>query len=159
MESPSARVSLGEGGENGSQASRSATAIEDIFSACGKYRPDLPTRNAYRTIRGGRVVRGVLRSRDFEDGKVAETSNMQARCALLKRILSLAPGMARADRPARSPEAAGYSRVACTCDGGADSQLPSWSGRLVRDIAGHARGRRQCRPPSLFPRLGESFRC
>lgn len=69
MESPSARVSLGEGGENGSQASRSATAIEDIFSACVKYRPDLPMRNAYRTIR---VVRGVLRSRDFEDGKVAE---------------------------------------------------------------------------------------
>jgi hypothetical protein len=84
MESPSARVSLGEGGENGSQASRSATVIENIFSACGKYRPDLPTRNAYRTIRGGRVVRGVLRSRDFEDGKVAETSNMQARYALLK---------------------------------------------------------------------------
>jgi hypothetical protein len=43
----------------------------------------------------------VLRSRDFEDGKVAETSNMQAQCALLKRIRSLAPGMARAGRPAR----------------------------------------------------------
>ena len=91
MESPSAWVSLGEGGENGLQASRSATAIEDMFSACGKSRPDLPTRNAYRTIRGGRVARGVLRSRDFEDGKVAETSTMQAQCALLKRIRSLAP--------------------------------------------------------------------
>ena len=135
MESSSARVSLGEGGENGSQAYRSATAIEDIFSACGKYRPDLPTRNAYRTIRGGRVVRGVLRSRDFEDGKVAETSTMRAQCALLKQILPHAPGMARAGRPTRSPEAAGYSRVARTCDGGADSQLPSWSGRPVRDIA------------------------
>jgi hypothetical protein len=66
----------------------------------------------------------VLRSRDFEDGKVAETSTMQARCALLKRIRPLAPGMARAGRQARSPEAAGYSRVVRTCDGGADSRLP-----------------------------------
>jgi hypothetical protein len=32
-------------------------AIEDMFSACDKYRSDLPTRNAYRTIRGGRVAR------------------------------------------------------------------------------------------------------
>ncbi len=91
MESPSAWARLGEGGKNGSQASRSATAIEDMFSACGKSRPDLPTRNAYRTIRGGRAARGVLSSRDFEDGNVAETSTMQARCALLKRIRSLAP--------------------------------------------------------------------
>jgi hypothetical protein len=81
MESPSAWARLGEGGKNGSQASRSATAIEDMFSACDKSRPDLPTRNAYRTIRGGRVARGVLRSRDFEDGKVAETSTMQAQGA------------------------------------------------------------------------------
>jgi hypothetical protein len=158
MESSSARVSLGEGGENGPQAYRSAMAIEDMFSACGKYRPHLPTRNAYRIIRGGRVARGVLRSRDFEDGKVAETSTMQAQCALLKRIRSLARGMASAGRPARSPAAAGYSRVARTCDGGADSRLPSRSGRPVRDIAGDARLRRQCRPSSLFPRLGESFR-
>jgi hypothetical protein len=28
-----------------------------MFSACDKHRPDLPTRNAYRTIRGGRVAR------------------------------------------------------------------------------------------------------
>ena len=76
MESLSARVSLGEGGENGSQASGSATAIGDMFSAYGKFLPDLPTWNAYRTIRGGRVARGVLRSRDFEDGKVGETSTM-----------------------------------------------------------------------------------
>src|SRR5437867_8137823 len=55
MESPSAWARLGEGGKNGSQASRSATAIEDMFSACDKYRPDLPLRNAYRTIRGGRL--------------------------------------------------------------------------------------------------------
>jgi hypothetical protein len=57
---------LWQGGKNGSQASRSATAIEDMFSACDKSRPDSPTRNAYRSIRGGRVVRGVLRSRDFK---------------------------------------------------------------------------------------------
>ena len=57
MESPSAWARLGEGGKNGSQASRYATAIEDMFSACDKHRPDLPTRNAYRTIRGGRVAR------------------------------------------------------------------------------------------------------
>jgi hypothetical protein len=31
-------------GKNGSQASRSATATEDIFSACDKSRPDSPTR-------------------------------------------------------------------------------------------------------------------
>ena len=120
MESPSAWARFGEGGKNGSQASRSPTAIEDMFSVCDKSRPDLPTRNAYRTIRGGRVARGVLRSRDFEDGKVAETSTMQAQCALLNGS-GPHPRMARAGRPARSPEAAGYSRVARTCDGGADS--------------------------------------
>jgi hypothetical protein len=27
-----------------------------MFSACDKYRPDLPLRNAYRTIRGGAVA-------------------------------------------------------------------------------------------------------
>lgn len=74
MESPSAWAGFGEGGKNGPQASRSATVFEDMFSACDKSRPDLPMRNAYRTIRGGRVARGVLRSRDFEDGKVAENS-------------------------------------------------------------------------------------
>src|SRR5690348_16051950 len=49
-----------------------------MFSACDKFRPDSPTRNAYRTIGGGRVARDVLRSRDFEDGKVAESSIVQA---------------------------------------------------------------------------------
>jgi hypothetical protein len=78
MESPSAWARLGEGGKNGSQASRSATVIKDVFSACDKSRPALSARNAYRTIRGGRVARGVLRSRDFEDGKVAETSIRRA---------------------------------------------------------------------------------
>ena len=57
MELPSGWARLGEGGKNGSQASRSAMPIEDMFSACDKYRSDLPTRNAYRTIRGGRVAR------------------------------------------------------------------------------------------------------
>jgi hypothetical protein len=36
MESPSAWARLGEGGKNGSQASRSATVIKDMFSACDK---------------------------------------------------------------------------------------------------------------------------
>ena len=125
MESPSARVSLGEGGENGSQASRSATTTGDMFSARDKFRLDSPTWNAYRTIRGGRVARGVSRFRHLEVGKVAETSTMPAQCALLKRIRPFTPGMARAGRPARSPEAARYSRVARTWDGGADLQLPS----------------------------------
>lgn len=124
MESPPAWARLGEGGKNGLPASRSATAIEDTFSACDKSRSDLPTRCAYRTIRGGRVSRGVLRSRDFEDGKVAETSTMQARGARLKRIRSLAPAW-RAGRPARSQEAVGCSKAARTCDGGADRRLPS----------------------------------
>jgi hypothetical protein len=69
MESSSARASLGEGGKNGSQASRSAVTIEDMFSVCDKSRPDSPTRNAYRTIKGGSVVRGVLRSRTSKMAK------------------------------------------------------------------------------------------
>lgn len=132
MESSSAWARLAEGGKNGSQASRSAMAIEDMFSACNKSRPDLPTRNAYRTIRGGRVAGGVLRSRDFEDGKVAETSTRQAQDARLKQIRSFASRMARAGRPARPPEAARRSRVARTCDGGVDSRCPhDQAGRCV----------------------------
>jgi len=84
MEPPSAWAGLGDGGKNGSRSSPSATTIEDMFSARDKSRPDSPARNAYRTIRGGRVVRGVLRSREFEDGKVAESSTRQARCGLPK---------------------------------------------------------------------------
>ena len=157
MESPSAWARLGEGGKNGWQApgprrpSRicSRRAINTGRFADAERIPD---------HKGRQGRQGVLRFRDFEDGKVAETSTMQAQGARLKRIRSLAR-MARAGRPARSPEVAGYSRVARTCDGGADSRLPSRSGRPVRDITGYARGRYQCRPSSLFPRLGESFRC
>jgi len=69
MESSSAWASLDEGGKNGSQASRSAAAIEDMFSVCDKSRPDSPTWNAYRTIKGGRVVKGVLRSRTSKMAK------------------------------------------------------------------------------------------
>src|SRR6185437_13978399 len=82
MESPSAWASLGDGGKNGSQSSRSATTIEDMFSARDK--SGLIRRRETHTIRGGRVVRGVLRSREFEDGKVAESSTIQARCGLPK---------------------------------------------------------------------------
>jgi hypothetical protein len=42
MESSSAWASLDEGGKNGSQASRSAAAIEHMFSVCDKSRPDSP---------------------------------------------------------------------------------------------------------------------
>jgi len=65
---------------------------------------------------------------DFEDDKVAETSTIQDRCALLKQIRSF-PGAARAARPAHRPEAAGCRRVARTCGGGAESQLPSPPGQ------------------------------
>ena len=154
MESPSAWASLGDGGKNGSQSSRSATTIEDMFSERDKSRLDSPARNAYRTIRGGRVVRGVLRSREFEDGKVAESSTIQARCGLPKADqipLGLGPA-------GRRLQDAGCARVARTCDGGAGFQRPSRSGRPVPDLTGYARGRHQWRPSSLFPKLGESFR-
>jgi hypothetical protein len=118
--------SLGERGMNGSRASRSATTIEDMFSVSDK-NPDpiCPTPNAYLTIRGGRAPRGVLRFRDFEDGKVAETSTKQDQCEPLKQIRSLS--LDAPVRPGR-PSARGRG-VARTCDGGADSRLPSRSGR------------------------------
>ena len=153
MESPSAWASLGDGGKNGSQSSRPATTIEDMFSARDKSRPDSPARNAYRTIRGGRVVRGVLRSREFEDGKVAESSTIQARCGLPKAD-QIPPGLGPAGRRL---QAAGYATVARTCDGGAGFQRPTRSGRPVPDLTGYARGRHQWRPSSLFPRLRRSF--
>src|SRR6476646_2940253 len=133
-ESPSAWASLGDGGKNGSRSSRSATTIEDMFSARDKSRPDSPARNAYRTIRGGRVVRGVLRSREFEDGKVAESSTMQARCGLPKADqipLGLGPA-------GRRRQDAGCARMARTCDGGAGFQRPSRSRRPVPDLTGYA---------------------
>jgi hypothetical protein len=75
-------ASLGEGGKNGSQASRSATTTEDMFSACDKSRSDSPTRKRIPDHKGDSVVSGVLRSRDFEDGKVAEPSTIPALCGL-----------------------------------------------------------------------------
>jgi hypothetical protein len=115
MESPSAWSSLGDGGKNGSPSSRSATTIEDMFSARDQSRPDSPARNAYRTIRGGRVVRGVLRSREFEGDKVAESSTIQARCGLPKAD-QIPPGLGPVGRRLQD---AGCARVARTCDGGA----------------------------------------
>lgn len=105
MESPLAWASLGEAGKNGSRASRSATTIEDMFSAGDKFRPDSPTRNAYRTIRGGGVARDVFRSRDFEDGKVAESSTIQAQCGLPEadQILPGSDRSAVGRRPQRAP--------------------------------------------------------
>lgn len=107
MESPSAWASLGDGGKNGSQSSRSATTIKDMFSACDKSRPDSPVRNAYRTIRGGGVVRGVLRSREFEDGKVAESSTYRLGADCLKQIRFLS-GSARPAVDCRTQGAAGW---------------------------------------------------
>jgi hypothetical protein len=107
MKSPSAWASSGDGGKNGSRSSPSATTIEDKFSARDKSRPDSPARNAYRTIRGGRVVRGVLRSREFEDGKVAESSTIQARCGLPKAD-QIPPGLAPAGRRPQAARAPGW---------------------------------------------------
>jgi hypothetical protein len=83
-----------------------------MFSACDKSRPDSPTRNAYRTIRGGRVVRGVPRCRDFEDGKVAESSTIPAQCGLPKADLIL-PGSAWPAASCRPQGAPGW-RVPAT---------------------------------------------
>ena len=130
MESPSAWASLGDGGKNGSQSSRPATTIEDMFSVCDKSRPDSLARNAYRTIRGGRVVRGVLRSRDFKDGKVAESSTKPTQCGLAKtdRIL---PGSARSavDRRPQGclgwPVPAAEAQESCSPCGQADRCVTS----------------------------------
>jgi hypothetical protein len=124
-----------------------------MFSACDKSRPGSPTRSAYRTIRGGRIVRGVLRSQDFKNGKVAESSTIPTRCVLPKQI-----GSSRA-RPGR-PSAAGRG----VAQGGPylrrRRRIPAALavGPAVHDLTGYARGRHQCRPSFLFPRLGESFR-
>jgi hypothetical protein len=132
MELPSGWARLGEGGKNGSQASRSATPIEDMFSACDKFRPDSPTRNAYRTIRGGRVARDVSRSRDFEDGKVAESSTIQAQCGLPKADQIL-PGSDRSAVDRRPQAAPGWPVPAAETQdsvgphGQADRCVTSWA--------------------------------
>jgi hypothetical protein len=103
MESPSARVSLGEGGENGSQASRSATDIEDMFSACGKFRPDLPTRNPYRTIRGGRVAMGRVEIPGLRGWQSGGNFNHAGPVCTPKTnpVPRPAAGLARVGRPVR----------------------------------------------------------
>ena len=137
MESSSAWASLGEGGKNGSQASRSATAIEDMFSACDKSRPDSPTRNAYRTIRGGGVVGGALRSRDFKDGKVAESSTKPTQCGLAKTDPIL-PGSARSAVGRRPQGGPGWPVPAADAQ---DSCIPRGrAGRCVTSRAMPAAG-------------------
>ena len=130
-----------------------ATTIEDMFSASDKSRPDSPARNAYRTIRGGRTVRGVLRSRSIADGKVAENSTIPARCGLPKadRIL---PDSARSAVGGRARGTRGWPVPAAETQ---DSSGPH--GQADRCLTSRAmpRGRYQWRPSSLFPRLGESF--
>jgi hypothetical protein len=116
-----------------------------MFSACGKSRPDLPTRNAYRPIRGGRVARGVLRSRDFEDGKWRKFQLYRPSADSLKQTRSLGgaarPAVGRRVQVPRWPVPATEAQ---------DSISPSGSGRPVRDITGYARGRHQRGPSSLF---------
>ena len=80
---------------------------QDMFSACDKSRPDSPARNAYRTIRGGGVVRGVLRSGEFEDGKVTESSTYRLGADCLKQIRFLS-GSARPAVDCRTQGAAGW---------------------------------------------------
>jgi hypothetical protein len=100
MESSSARASLGEGGKNGSQASRSAAAIEDMFSVCDKSRPDSPDAERIPDHRGRQGRQGRVEIPDFKDGKVAESSTKPTSADSLKQI-----GSSRA-RPGR-PSAAG----------------------------------------------------
>jgi hypothetical protein len=154
MESPSAWASLGDGRENGSESSRSATTIEDMFSAPDKSRFDSPARNAYWTIRGGSVVRGVLRSREFEDGQVAESSTTQARGGPPKADQIL-PGSARPAVGRRPLGAPGWPVPATEA-----RRIPAaiTVRRPVPDPTGHARGRHQWRRSSLFPGLREAFR-
>jgi hypothetical protein len=93
----------------------------------------------------------MLRFRDFEDGKVAETSTKQAQCEPLKQIRSYPGCPVRPGRPS-----AGGRRVARTCDGGADSRLSSRSGRPVRDIMGYAAAGINANP-LLFSLTGGTF--
>jgi hypothetical protein len=130
-------ASLGEGGKNGSQAPRAATTTEDMFSVRDKSRPDSPRGNAHRTIRGGSVVRGALRSRDFEDGKVAESSTIPALCGLPKadRIL---PGPARSAARRRSQRPSGWPVPATEAQD--SSGPPGQAGRCVTSRAMPAAG-------------------
>jgi hypothetical protein len=101
----------------------------------------------------------VLRSRDFEDGKVAETSTMQAQYALLKRIRSLAPAwLARVGRPVRRRPQGTPGWPAPAAEAPAPSCPHGQAGRCVTSRAVPAAGIKAGRLP-YFPRRGESFRC
>ena len=152
MESPSAWASLGDGGKNGSQSSRSATTIEDMFSARDK--SGLIRRRETHTIRGGRVVRGVLRSREFEDGKVAESSTIQARCGLPKAD-QIPRGLGPAGRRRQDSGAPGWPVPATEAQ---DSSGPhGQAGRCLTSRAMLAVGINGSRL-RYFLDLGESFR-
>ena len=99
---------------------RPTAATEDMFSACDKIQARFAWRETHTGPYGRRHGRRHVEAPDFEDGKVGETSTVQDRCVLLKRVRS-SPARLRAARPARQPEAAVCRRVACTCDGDAES--------------------------------------
>ena len=128
--------------------SRSATAIEDMFSACGKSRSDsadaerIPDHKG-RQGRQGRVeipgLRGWQSSGNFDHTGSVRTPETDP-CSSPRH------GSRRVGRPV-----AGGRRV---LQGGPHLrrrrgfQLPSRSGRPVRDITGRARGRHQW--PAVF---------
>ena len=127
-----------------------------MFSACDKTQARLPGAERIPDHMGRRSRRRHVEAPDFEDDKVGEISTIQDRCVLLKQIRS-SPVRPRAARPARRPEAAGYPRVARTCDGGAES----WPALAARS-AGTGHDGLCPRPASMrsvfpFPRLGENL--
>jgi hypothetical protein len=103
MGSPSARASLGERHKNGLHASLSPRRPLRICSRHAiKSRPGLPGAKRIPDHMGRRDGRRHVEAPDFEDGKVGETSTVQDRCVLLKRVRS-SPARLRAARPARQP--------------------------------------------------------
>ena len=121
MESPPAWASLGERHKNGSHASLSPRRPLRICSRHAiKSRSGLPGTKHIPDHMGRRDGRRHVEAPDFEDGNVGETSTVQDRRVLLKRVRS-SPARLRAARSARQPEAARCRRVARTCDGDAES--------------------------------------
>ena len=144
MESASAWASLGEG----ARTARWLPGLRRLPRIYSRHAinpgPIHRRRNAYPAIRGGSVVRRVLRSRDFEDGEVAESSTCGPGADFLKQISSSRV------RPGRSSAAGSRcARVARTCGGGAGFQRPSRSGRPLRDLTGYAP--RPGSMPAVFP--------
>ena len=118
--------------------------------------PGLPGTERIPDHTGRRDRRRHVEAPDFEDDKVGEISTIQDRCVLLKQIRS-SPARLRSARPARRPEAPGRRRVACTCDGGAESRPPSPPGRRGTGHDGRCPRPASMRTVFPFPRPGESL--